>query len=233
MIATSPLTQIPSNVTTEEYKTGSNTLGKDDFLKLFLTQLQHQDPTKPLDINEMSQQMAQFSTVEQLYNISEELGELKDIIGSLSYGQAASFIGKEVEAGGNTINVKDGTASLITLDLPEKGNVTVDIFDSEGELVRVLDAGMHDAGQFNLLWDGKSTDGKPVPDGKYTFIANAVDVNGKALKIDSQIRGIVDGVKIEDGKMYLVLGDNSALVELNNVGLIRSGESTNENGSDL
>ena len=231
MINTSPLTRAPSTVSTDGYKTGTNTLGKDDFLKLFLTQLQYQDPTEPLDINEMSQQMAQFSTVEQLHNISDELEELKDIISNLSLGQAASFLGKEVVAGGNGLTVKDGEASLITLDLPEKANVTVDIFDSEGELVRVLDAGVHDSGQFNLVWDAKYTDGKVVPDGKYTFIASATDADGKPVKVDSKIAGIVKGVKTEDGKTFLVLGENSTLVDLHDVSLIR--ESNSEDNFDL
>ena len=223
MINTSPLTKPQSTVTTDGYTDpAANTLGKDDFLKLFLTQLRYQDPTKPLDINEMSQQMAQFSTVEQLYNISDELGQLKDTISNLSYGQAASLIGKEVQAGGNTVNVKDGTASLITMDLSEKANVTVDIFNSEGDLIRVINAGTHDPGQFNLVWDGRYENGKIAPDGKYTFIANATDLTGNPVNVNSRIRGIVDGVKIEDGKTYLVLKGNSMLVELNSVGLIRT-----------
>ncbi|RLA99277.1 MAG: hypothetical protein DRG83_13265 [Deltaproteobacteria bacterium] len=234
MLNSSPLTKIPSEVTTEGYTNSTqNILGKDDFLKLFLTQLRYQDPTKPLDINEMSQQMAQFSTVEQLYNISDELGQLKDIISNLSYGQAASFIGKEVEAGGNTVSVKDGIASLITVDLSDKANVSLDIFDSEGELVRVIDAGIHDAGQFNLLWDARFANGEIAPDGKYTFIVNATDSGGEPVEVTSRIKGVVDGVKIEDGKLYLVLGDESALVELNHVGVIKASNNDSDTASDL
>ncbi len=234
MVSTSPLTKAPSEVTTEGYQAaGKNTLGKDDFLKLFLTQLQYQDPTKPLDINEMSQQMAQFSTVEQLHNIADEIEELKEIIANLSYGQASNFIGKEIEAGGNTIDVKDGTASLITLDLAKKADVTVDIFDPEGELVRVINAGTHDAGQFNLVWDGKYADGKVAPDGEYTIIANAVDGGGRPVDVSSRIKGTVDAIKMENGHTYLILGNNSTLVELNSVGLIRDGSGVSDADSDL
>ena len=69
-------------------------LGKDDFLKLLITQLSHQDPTKPLEDREFVAQMAQFSTLEQMTNMN---GELSKVLGLLARSQAVNLLGKSVE----------------------------------------------------------------------------------------------------------------------------------------
>ncbi len=74
-----------------------NTLGKDDFLKLLITQLSHQDPTQPLQDREFVAQMAQFSTLEQMTNMT---GELSKVLGLLARSQAVALLGKTVEIAG-------------------------------------------------------------------------------------------------------------------------------------
>ena len=70
------------------------TLGKDDFLKILLTQLSHQDPTAPLEDKEFVAQMAQFSTLEQMTNMSAELAK---VFGIMAKSQAIGLLGKTVE----------------------------------------------------------------------------------------------------------------------------------------
>jgi len=77
-------------------------LGKDDFLKLLITQLSHQDPTQPLEDREFVAQMAQFSTLEQMTNMT---GELSKVLGLLARSQAVALLGKTVE-------IADGQASI-------------------------------------------------------------------------------------------------------------------------
>lgn len=72
----------------------ANTLGKDDFLKILLTQLTHQDPTQPLEDKEFVAQMAQFSTLEQMSNMA---GGLEDLYALLARSQAFQLLGKTVE----------------------------------------------------------------------------------------------------------------------------------------
>jgi flagellar basal-body rod modification protein FlgD len=79
-------------------------LGKDDFLKLLITQLSHQDPTQPLEDREFVAQMAQFSTLEQMTNMT---GELSKLLGLLARSQAVNLLGKTVE-----IAVTDGQANI-------------------------------------------------------------------------------------------------------------------------
>jgi flagellar basal-body rod modification protein FlgD len=75
-------------------RTAQAELGKDDFLKLLITQLSHQDPTQPLQDREFVAQMAQFSTLEQMTNMN---GELSKVLGLLARSQAVNLLGKTVE----------------------------------------------------------------------------------------------------------------------------------------
>ncbi|MBP3560992.1 MAG: flagellar hook assembly protein FlgD [Treponema sp.] len=79
----------------------NNQLGKDDFLKLLITQLSNQDPTNPMENTEFIAQMAQFSSLEQMTNMNESFGRMASMINS---SQAATTIGKtvEIDAGDTT-----------------------------------------------------------------------------------------------------------------------------------
>jgi flagellar basal-body rod modification protein FlgD len=94
--------------------TTGNALGKDDFLKLFTYQLKYQDPLSPLDSTEFTSQLAQFTSLEQLYNINENFQHLLSFQASLNNGIATSLLGKEIK-------LKDGTSGLVTRILFEDG----------------------------------------------------------------------------------------------------------------
>lgn len=79
---------------TVDGRTTSHELGKDDFLKLLLTQLSHQDPTSPMDNNEFIAQMAQFSSLEQMHNMSNGFERMASM---LNNSDAVSTLGKTVE----------------------------------------------------------------------------------------------------------------------------------------
>lgn len=87
--------------------TTGNALGKDEFLKLFTYQLQYQDPLNPLDSTEFTSQLAQFTSLEQLYNMNEKFQKLLSFQDSLNNGIATNLIGKRVK-------LEDGTSGLIT-----------------------------------------------------------------------------------------------------------------------
>ncbi|ULO10336.1 flagellar hook assembly protein FlgD [Paenibacillus sp. 19GGS1-52] len=95
-----------ANAAAASKTTGNSTLGKDQFLKILITQLQNQDPMQPMEDKEFIAQMAQFSSVEQLMNISTQLTALNQSLGSVS-----GLIGKSV-----TWNDAD-------TKLPKTGNV--------------------------------------------------------------------------------------------------------------
>ncbi|TCZ79965.1 flagellar hook assembly protein FlgD [Paenibacillus albiflavus] len=85
-----------------EKKDPKSTLGKDDFLKILITQLQNQDPMQPMQDKEFIAQMAQFTSVEQLTNMSNELKLMRQ-----SLGMSSSLIGKMVSWVGKGMNGED------------------------------------------------------------------------------------------------------------------------------
>ncbi len=82
------------NNTMSRVRTVKNTLDKDDFLKILLTQLTHQDPTRPMEDQEFVAQMAQFSSLEQMTNMTAELSRVFQL---LAQSQAVALLGKTVE----------------------------------------------------------------------------------------------------------------------------------------
>ncbi len=84
-------------------KAPQQNLDKDDFMKILITQLQHQDPTKPMEDREFIAQMAQFSSLEQMTNMSRQFTELT---ATLKGAQAMNLIGREVEivSGDSTVS---------------------------------------------------------------------------------------------------------------------------------
>lgn len=92
-------TAIKANEANKKHKTGEpgekNALGRDSFLKLLVTELRHQDPTKPMEDKEFIAQMAQFSSLEQISNMSKEM---KNLVASSKSSEAYGLLGKDIEA---------------------------------------------------------------------------------------------------------------------------------------
>lgn len=103
-----------TNIDKSEARNTDGTLGKDDFLKILITQLQHQDPTKPLEDREFIAQMAQFSSVEQIMNMSNEMGMLRQAIGITPDLIGKSVIWETPSLDGESVVEQTGIVSAIT-----------------------------------------------------------------------------------------------------------------------
>lgn len=104
-----------SNVTTAASKESSDAMGKDQFLKILITQLQNQNPMQPMEDKEFIAQMAQFTSVEQLSNISGQLQNLSQSLGAVSglIGKQVSWIGKS--EGSNEGAIQSGVVESIII----------------------------------------------------------------------------------------------------------------------
>ncbi|MBI2131478.1 MAG: hypothetical protein HYT99_01440 [Candidatus Tectomicrobia bacterium] len=120
---------------------------KAQFLTLLVTQLRYQDPLNPMQGTEFTQQLAMFSSLEQLININKSLGKLGGMETAFAQGQAVGMLGKQVLAEGNTVTVTGGTASNLAFSLDQASTDTlVNVFGPDGALVGVFDAGNQGAG---------------------------------------------------------------------------------------
>jgi flagellar basal-body rod modification protein FlgD len=123
-----------SNYQATTKKTGSNILGKDDFLKILITQLQNQDPTSPMQDREFIAQMASFSSLEQMTNMNQTMQQFLTFQTEASLLQQSQMIGKQVtyesetvdEEGEKVIEEKEGTVKAV---LFEKGSVMLEMSD--------------------------------------------------------------------------------------------------------
>ena len=187
---------------------GDRTMGKEDFLKLLTTQLTHQDPLNPMEDTEFVAQLAQFSSLEQLIETNKRLEMLAISQSSLTSAAAVDFIGREVEAWSEKIQVRGGVPGKAVINLPQDAeDVSVEIKDAQGNLVRVLNLGSRTAGDIDLDWDGLDKDGKPVPDGEYSINVKALDGEGNDISARVKVREKVTGVTFEKGYAELILGD--------------------------
>jgi flagellar basal-body rod modification protein FlgD len=182
-----------------------NAMGKDDFLKLLMAQLQNQDPMKPMDHQEFSAQLAQFSSLEQLTNINKSIETLHTDQGEGAKLQALSVIGKKVQALGNEIQLTEGSPVSLHHGLPPdyKPDKAV-IYDMQGQLVREITFTGKEQGT-ELVWDGKNDAGGKLPSGKYTFRVSGVGPNGQTQDAGAQLEGTVTAVEMNGKKATLIV----------------------------
>ena len=190
----------------------NSSLNQADFLNIFVTQLKHQDPLQPLDNNQMASQMAQFSMVQSLNDMTASLKSMESSQAAVNNLQAASLVGKKVEVKGSTLSLSQGTASDGSYQLDKPGKVTIKILDEKGSLVRTIESQVTDTEKHQLAWDGKNDQGTTLPDGQYRFQVEAVDAQGAAIEVKTTMVGKVDGVTLDQGKAYLQIGSNKVLL---------------------
>jgi flagellar basal-body rod modification protein FlgD len=187
----------------------SKILGKDDFLSLLITQLQHQDPLNPTDSVEFTAQLAQFSSLEQLANINDNLSILMNYEASINNSQAVRLIGKEITANGNFLKLTAGESVGCNFKLD--GNaalVVVTIYDASGAYIKSLESQDLAAGQHQIVWDGTDKEGNAVPGGNYTFEVIAADADGGSVKTSTFFGGIVDKIMFENNVTYVFVEGN-------------------------
>lgn len=179
------------------------TMGKEDFLKLLVAQLQHQDPLNPADPTEFTAQLAQFGQLEQLTNANKSLEQLGSMSGEMKKMSALSLIGQDVVAESENLRVSGEPMTLgYSLDAPAE-DVTLYVQDVNGATVATLPAEGKAAGEYFVAWDGVGDNGTPVAPGDYSLIAHAVDGEEKRVKTTSLIMGRVQSVDLSGADVQL------------------------------
>jgi flagellar basal-body rod modification protein FlgD len=183
-------------------------MGKDDFLTLLVAQLQAQDPLNPMDSTDFTAQLAQFSSLEQLQNVNSNLKGLTTSQSIQTNANAVDFIGKQVTALGDQVEVTDGQSAGIQFTLSDDAsNVYVRVYDQNGNFIRELDSGAMSAGQQEITWDGDDYLGSRAPDGTYQYEVEALDSDGADVDTTTFVSGTVSGVNYKDGQAYLIAGN--------------------------
>lgn len=192
--------------------TSDQILGKDDFLRLLVTQLNYQDPLEPMKSTDFSAQLAQFSSVEQLFNIDETLKASLDgnylLAASINNTLAATVIGKEVLAYGDQLYFDGQQPVSLTFDLADGAeNVKVEILDSNGMVKKTLQLSDLEAGRQSVSWDGSDSNGTGLASGTYQFRVSATDAEGNAVSAQTFTSGQISGVRYSQNGAVLMLGN--------------------------
>jgi flagellar basal-body rod modification protein FlgD len=202
-----------ANATTTNSKTSAsasqNQLSSDInfFLTMLTTQLKNQDPTAPLDTNQFTQQIAQYSSVQQQVITNDNLEKLLSSNRQSSITTAVGYIGKEVETVGSTGEVVGGQGAFSYILPRAATSVEIEIKNKFGQ-VMFKGAGDMKEGRNLVVWDGvNSTTGKREPDGSYTISVVAKDASNKEMTVETRAVGIVGGVETDkDGNPMLTAG---------------------------
>jgi flagellar basal-body rod modification protein FlgD len=187
------------------YNSSTQALGKDDFLKLLVTQLQNQDPMNPTDSTAFVAQLAQFSSLEQLSNVNDNLKIVQAFDQSINNAQAVNFVGKTVKASGSMFELGTGETHEIQYQLGEDADtVYVSISNSSGEIVKKIEMDKITAGTQSVVWDGKDENGSAAPAGTYSFSLQAKNKDGEIMASAAFIEEIITGVSYHNSSTYLL-----------------------------
>jgi flagellar basal-body rod modification protein FlgD len=199
----------------------------DTFLQILTTQLRNQNPLDPLDTNQFTQQLVQFTGVEQMLKTNEFLEAMMTASQGASGAQVVGYVGKLVTASGNKAELVNGSATWrFAVDKP--ATITATVRDMSGNVVFVKQ-GQVGEGESVFKWDGIGSDGKQKPNGSYSVTIEARDSDGKLINVATEMTGEVTGVDFTGTEPVLIVGD--ARVNLSAVLSVRAKTATDESGS--
>jgi flagellar basal-body rod modification protein FlgD len=203
-----------SGLSTSQMATSRSTIADnfDTFLNILTTQLKNQNPLEPLDTNEFTAQLVQFTSVEQQLKTNEFLETLMLSSQNSAKTDAVSYIGKEVTSSGRTGELTDSKAVFWAYSADANAaNATVTIKDSSGQTV-YTQTGPISAGPGTFRWDGKGSDGNVKPNGVYTIDIAGKDANGKDVKISTASIGLVTAVDFTGDIPVLTVGSRRVTI---------------------
>ncbi len=165
----------------------------DTFLVLLTAQLQNQDPLSPMDSTEFTQQLVQYSQVEQQIRTNEQLESLVEQYRAASTGAALSYLGKDAIIEADDTYLAGGQANW-AYELPATADaLTLRVVDANGRTVYTTATAARGQGEHLFAWDGATSDGGTAPDGVYTLEVQAEN-NGEDLNETIRVRETILGV---------------------------------------
>jgi len=202
-----------SSSTGSAYENPNGILGKDDFLKLLLVELQYQDPTEPTDTEKILSQTSQLATLESADNTNKALEELAASLKNADQFGTIAAIGKTADLGSDAIAHEEGSSSTFEVYFPEAiEQGTVDLTDAAGNVVGRLDVGTNPAGVYQFTWDGFDTNGNSVESGIYSVNSSYTDQSGNPQQTRLGAYPI-ESVRFDNGNTLVKVGSNYVPLE--------------------
>jgi flagellar basal-body rod modification protein FlgD len=186
------------------------------FLQLLTTQLQHQDPTSPLDPNQFTQELVQFASVEQQINTNTSLSTMISLQQTQQAASALTFLGATVAVSGKTAQLANGTANW-SYSVSQPAIATINISNASGQTIYTTTQSVQPGAQ-TFTWNGIDSQGNALPSGAYTISVSAVGANNQSVPVTTGVQGVVSGVDISKTPPTLtVAGQSYALNQVTQV----------------
>jgi len=215
------ITQVESSTSTmpEIVAEGSNSaMDKFAFLNLLTVQLANQDPTDPVDTDQMAQQQVMYAELEQMMNLNTTMEQFVEEQSDVMLGiasvfntlESTGFLGKDVSFFTNEVTVgEDGSISApLRYDLTEDAKVGYTVKNEAGGTVKIVDQVAKDAeSNIPVGWDGTNASGEQVAAGKYTIELNVQNSDNVALTGKTYAHETVNAVDFRQGTPILTLSD--------------------------
>jgi flagellar basal-body rod modification protein FlgD len=206
-------TTSPTSSTTNTGVTGNTGLAQladnfNSFLTLLTTQLQNQDPLDPLDTNQFTQQLVEFTSVQQQVDMNTNMQTLISLQQTSEATSAMQFLGSNVTLNGTTATLAANAPATWSLNSPSPATGNVTITNSTGQTAYTGTVSLN-AGTQTYSWNGQGNNGVTWPAGQYTLAINAVGANGQTVTVTTQIQGTVSGVNLSQSPPQLTVNGQS------------------------
>jgi flagellar basal-body rod modification protein FlgD len=185
----------------------------DTFLQLLTTQLQNQNPMDPLDTNQFTQQLVQFSSVEQQLKTNDLLTTLVSANTASIVSASAGYLGAQITADGSTTTLADGKASWSLTASKPAAKATFSVIDPTTGATVYTRTGAIAAGPSSFTWEGRTDDGSLYTAGSYKLKIDATDAAGQPVTVSTEISGTVDAVDLSGDTPLLKIGEISVALD--------------------
>jgi len=183
-------------------------LGKDDFMKLLLVELQHQDPTEPMDSEKILSQTSQLATLESTENTNNALANLAESLGASQQFSTVAAIGKVADLGSNAIAHDEGSTSTFEIYFPDNvSSGNLEIMNGDGQIIRTISLEEQSSGVYQYDWDGELNDKSSAESGLYYITASYKNANDEDRTTRMGAYPI-ESVRFEDGESLVKVGSN-------------------------
>lgn len=201
------MTTVSSATSTGTTSSSYNTLTAnfETFMTLLTAQLKNQDPLSPMDSTEFTNQLVQYSEVEQSMKTNSLLESLNSLVTSSNGSYAVSYLGKTATTTDNTAALADGEATWNYTIPAEASKVTLKIYDENDNLVQTID-GTKTKGTHELSWDGTNSSGVKLASGDYTLEVEAVNSSGTDLAATVSRTGVITAVDMSGTEPKVLIG---------------------------
>jgi flagellar basal-body rod modification protein FlgD len=197
---TTPTTSSTQDAATQQLSGNFNT-----FLTLLTTQLQNQDPMNPMDSDQFTQELVEFSGVEQQINTNSNLQTLIGLQQGNAGANTINYLGKTVTVTDGSANLSSGEADWSYALGSTAASTTLTVTDSSGDIVYST-TGETASGQHDFSWNGKDSNGNQLADGVYKLAVTSKDSSGNTVTTAVASKGVVSEINLTSSTPMLMVG---------------------------